>query len=556
MHIPKQRTVSLTLFSLLASLLLAACGDATATQPAAATTSAAAGATTAAQGAATTAAAATGPATELNLLIYPASTESGSPPADWFAYQVMKDKIGVNVKLNLLPAGADGDVKLSALAASNSLPDLMTFQSRNRSLFFKFVEQGLIAPVDTLIPMMPQRTKDRYSDPDLTKLVSVDGKPYGFQQSADSQLYKRYGLSIRQDWLDKLGLKAPTTLDEFMTVAKAFTEKDPDGNGKNDTYGFGATIISDGNNLGTYLDFIYGAYGEAGTWNLSDINNVHLNVKDPNYQKATAYLRKLVEGKVIDPDWATMKQDDFRSRWKQGKYGMWVEDFSALSSEPNYKAFDTTNPNGVVKFIAPPKGPDGKSAMTTFVKAGSQFYVVSKKAMDAGKFPAIAKLLEWSNTGEGYYILGFGKEGLNYKLDASGKVTGDGIDPKQHYLSKEQQPISQMKWMSYKGSQDELRARYAAYKTQTGKSIDPLEFYNTAFNFPNQDATPTQLIRPAANSADLGRYISEGLLQFALGQKPLDDASWKAYVQGLDGLNAGAWEASAKSDLQKAGFIK
>jgi putative aldouronate transport system substrate-binding protein len=42
---------------------------------------------------------------------------------------------------------------------------------------------------------------------------------------------------IRMDWLDKLGLKVPVTMDEFREVARAFTLKDPDGNGKNDTYG-------------------------------------------------------------------------------------------------------------------------------------------------------------------------------------------------------------------------------------------------------------------------------------------------------------------------------
>ncbi|MBJ8193936.1 sugar ABC transporter substrate-binding protein, partial [Bacillus cereus] len=34
------------------------------------------------------------------------------------------------------------------------------------------------------------------------------------------------------------GLKVPTTLDELYEVARAFTEDDPDGNGKNDTTGF------------------------------------------------------------------------------------------------------------------------------------------------------------------------------------------------------------------------------------------------------------------------------------------------------------------------------
>jgi putative aldouronate transport system substrate-binding protein len=549
----KRRGTALLLVFLVAAWLLSACGDNTATQSAG--QSPAAQGTTAQSGGAP-AASSNGSLTDLNILIYPASTESGSPPADWAGYQAIKDKVGVNLKLNLLPAGQDGDVKLSALAASNSLPDLMTFESRNRSLFYKFVDQGLIAPVETLLPQMPNRTKERYSDPDLAKLVTVNGKLYGLQPTADAQLYKRYGIAIRQDWLDKLGLQAPTTLDEFMNVAKAFTEKDPDGNGKNDTYGLGGYILSDGTSIGTYLDFIYGAFGEAGTWNLSDLSNPHLNVRDPNYQKATDYMRKLVEAKVLDPDWTTLKGDDFRSRWKQGKYGMFVEDFSALSSEANYKAFDTNFPNGVIKYIAPPKGPEGKSAMTTFVKAGTQFYAISKKAMDSGKFQAIAKLLEWANSGEGYYLLGFGKEGVNYKLDSQGKVSGEGIDPKLHYLSKDQQANYQMKWMAYKGSQDELRARYAAYKTQAGRTMDPLEFYNTAFNLPNSDATPVQVIRPAANSADVGRYISEGLLQFVLGQRPLDDQNWKAYVQGMDALGVSQWEASAKQDLQKAGFSK
>ena len=42
---------------------------------------------------------------------------------------------------------------------------------------------------------------------------------------------------IRKDWLAKLGLKEPQTVDDLYTIAKAFTEQDPDGNGKKDTYG-------------------------------------------------------------------------------------------------------------------------------------------------------------------------------------------------------------------------------------------------------------------------------------------------------------------------------
>jgi putative aldouronate transport system substrate-binding protein len=47
----------------------------------------------------------------------------------------------------------------------------------------------------------------------------------------------RAAVMFRQDWLDKLGLKAPGNYRGFVQVAKAFTEQDPDGNGQNDTYG-------------------------------------------------------------------------------------------------------------------------------------------------------------------------------------------------------------------------------------------------------------------------------------------------------------------------------
>src|SRR5690606_40530230 len=42
---------------------------------------------------------------------------------------------------------------------------------------------------------------------------------------------------IRTDWLDNLGLEAPRTIDDLLKISKAFTTKDPDQNGEDDTYG-------------------------------------------------------------------------------------------------------------------------------------------------------------------------------------------------------------------------------------------------------------------------------------------------------------------------------
>ena len=193
-------------------------------------------------------------------------TEAGPPPDDWVAYDIMKEDAKVNLKLVLLPSTqSDQDAKINAAGASNSLPDIF-FVSRD--VLYKLVQAGLVAKVDDLLPLMPVRTQGHYADADRNKLATFDGAMYGLPDPG--ALPQTDALVIRQDWLDKLSLTSPKTLDEFMTVAKAFTFDDPDGNGKQDTYGFCAFIDGSGitqAGLGPRFDFIYGAYGVPGVWN-------------------------------------------------------------------------------------------------------------------------------------------------------------------------------------------------------------------------------------------------------------------------------------------------
>lgn len=60
-------------------------------------------------------------------------------------------------------------------------------------------------------------------------------------------------LWIRQDWLDRLGLKPPKTVDDLEAIAKAFVENDPDGNSKRDTIGLASST-------GLYNDFNNSAF--------------------------------------------------------------------------------------------------------------------------------------------------------------------------------------------------------------------------------------------------------------------------------------------------------
>lgn len=57
------------------------------------------------------------------------------------------------------------------------------------------------------------------------------GIPYNRHDGFNQVVY------INKEWLETLKLDIPRTIDDFYKVMKAFTEQDPDRNGKNDTFG-------------------------------------------------------------------------------------------------------------------------------------------------------------------------------------------------------------------------------------------------------------------------------------------------------------------------------
>ncbi|HOG45539.1 MAG TPA: extracellular solute-binding protein [Anaerolineae bacterium] len=493
---------------------------------------------------------------DIELWAIPTSSQAPAPPDDWVGFKVIREKLNINLKYVPIPQGADGETKVNAAAAANALPDLFQAYSTTleRNKLLDLHKQGLIAPVDDLIKLMPTRVKTHYSDPTATSLVIFDGKQMGFVEVPN--LPRREGLVIRKDWVDKLGLKMPTTIDELFTVAKAFTEQDPDGNGQNDTYGLGGFF--DGSwGAGARFAFFFGAYGLPDIWNW-DLNNFGLSVRSSDYYKALAEFRRWNEAKVIDPDWATINRDEFRIRWPQGRYGIMWEDFAALSMAANYPKFDKNFPEGEWVPLPAPKGPDGKAFYGAYGSIGNIF-AVSKKAADAGKGPAIAALLEWMATPEGYYLCGFGQEGINYTLDSDGVVTTAGLpDATKAWTHESMARYTQMRnQLVFVNDPKEVAARYPAHKSINGRTIVPMSFYNFFSTQPWVNSRPQQLILKASNHADLQRFYNENIQGFALGTRPLNEQTWAEFLGTLDSsLNAKKWEEDTRVILKDAGIVK
>lgn len=480
-------------------------------------------------------------------------TEAGPPPDDWVAYDIIRDELGINLTYTIVPPGEDGEAKLNAAAAANNLPDLFQMVSSTgdtRGALYRYANLGLLAPVDDMMPLMPQRTDLHYNDPLALSLSTFVGQQFGLPEPPP--IPKREGLLIRKDWLDNLGLETPTTVEALYEVAVAFTEQDPDGNGQDDTYGIGGFI--NGQGLGNRFDWIFGGWGVPGVWNFTDAESFGMNVYEEQYPEALAYMKSLVDAGVIDPDWPTLSRDEFRARWKQGQFGIMWEDFAALTNKSNYTPFDENYPEAEWIPLPALTGPNGDAAYGVYTGRG-QIFAVSQAAADAGKQEAIARLLEWMAT-DGYWLLGFGEEGINYVIDANGDISIEGLDPVEAYTAPERQPFTQMRnQLVFYNSPTEIRARYPTYEMINGRTMYPMDFLNFFQEQPWVDGRGIQVILPPDNAADFDRYYSEGLIQFVLGQKALNEANWATFLTGLDSLGAQEYIQSAKASLIDARLL-
>lgn len=494
-----------------------------------------------------------------------AVTEAGPPPADWVAYKIIREKLGINLIATMLPSSENDQLqKINAAGAARSLPDI--FMCGDQA-FQNLVKQRLVAEVDDMYAMMPNRTKLLYDKDsrDKSSEIGPDGKLHSYGLAQPGTIVRNEGVIIREDWLKHLGLKVPKTTAEYVEVMKAFTTRDPDGNGKADTYGFGAFLetkpISLG--LGVRFDPLFGAYGVAGTWNLTR-RAAGLNIKKPEYFDAMTYVKGIVDAKVIDPNWLAYKKDDFRAAWKQGRFGIFREQNMALHGESNYTPFDNNFPNGDLVVIDPPVGPKGLSSAGAYEQSYRTFCLAAQTANDklkingkmVSKKEKIAQLLEWMSSDEGYYLLGYGVEGVNYVKGPNGAPTEAGLpDPKKGWGKSSMQPLTQLRNMVYYNGDAELETRYGSYTTAKSKKVlSPLKTLRTMQSKPWTACNGvSKLDQP---TADVERFYNQGISEFMTGKRQLTKENWNAWLAEFDKNGGKAWEDACLKIAREANLLK
>mgnify|MGYP000046404202 CR=1 FL=1 len=323
---------------------------------------------------------------------------------DYNTYPVSKfleEKTGYKVEYEMMPADKPED-KLNLVVAAAEPYDLITTvgSSSWKALYSDYAKKGALLEVTPLIEKYGPNVKAAIPQANFDA-AKVDGKVFAvptktLETSASSLL-------IRTDWLDKVGMKMPATLDEFVAVLKAFKEKDPGGNGADKNIALSARADTPS------IPNIIGAFGMPNDWN--DIGGKLVpKPLDPAFKEYVAFMTDLYKQGLLDKEFATNKDAIMKEKFTSGRAGAIPLNWSDIPTITD--ALQKNKPEAKIAYVPALKGKDGKFGLSAATGFDRITYIPK-----ASKNPEHA--MKWMNAKlekDTFKELAIGKEGVHHTV--------------------------------------------------------------------------------------------------------------------------------------------
>ena len=247
----------------------------------------------------------------------------------WTRYYLDEENIKVEYRWTQ-PTSEAYEQRVDLSLTTGDLPDFMRLTATQ---YEDALAAGLLADLTEVY--------ETYASPALKERMTLtgdgpinagtsDGKLYALVQETDNHTNYPGILFIRKDWREAVDMEAPTTVDELIELARAFSEQDPDGNGADDTYGL---MVDQYVGL-RYLMNCMGAY--QGCWlDMGDGTYEYSSIQ-PEMRSALETLHTMYADGLLKTDFLTST-----SNWadvNSGKAGMFINSYtSPLSLMDGYE---------------------------------------------------------------------------------------------------------------------------------------------------------------------------------------------------------------------------
>jgi putative aldouronate transport system substrate-binding protein len=454
----------------------------------------------------------------------------------------LEEKTNIHLEWEVVPSKSAQE-KLNLVLASADYPDIIMGFGVTPTQQMIFGEQGVFLPLNQMIDTYSVDFKKALEKFPLVKesITDTRGNIYAlptvndcFQCSMSQKMY------IYKPWLDKLGLKMPTTTDEFYEVLKAFKEKDPNGNGKADEIPLAGAPAPSGSDLALFMMNAFTPYNKSGL--ILNNGKIEAAFTKPEWKDGLQYLQKLYAEKLISPQSFTQDTNQLKQMAEN-------PDIAVLGAASANNVSVITQISGKsgrwLEYVTVPplKGPKGVqvAALNPF-NAGVGQFIITK----ANKNPEAAfRLADYLYSEEATFPSVNGVEGKQWKKASATDIGLDGKPAKwvelipfgqvqndfwaqsgvfffddTIRLSKAADPKTpNLAYILYK----ETKEKYDPYKQKVDTVVPPLYL------------TTEQASEMADLSKTITDYGNQMFVRFVTGDVNLEKG-WADYLKQLDSM--------------------
>lgn len=478
----------------------------------------------------------------------------------------LEDKLGINIEFTMLPVdAADTRTKIALMATNGEdMPDVFVVDGHlTNEMILAYGDAGLFMELDNYITD-PEKMPNYCAIPDddraimTTASTQANGHVYSLSAyEPETWNMTPFRMFINNSWLEKLGLKVPTTTEELKQVLIAFRDGDPNGNGQKDEIGvYGQSTGTYGQNIVAALinSFLY--------WNNNQLNcglalgadgSVMAPYTTEEWRDAMRYLNDLYNEGVLSADTFTDDNNTYKAVLNAETQIVGLTSSGSLSSWP---AVATNEAFAQLKLIAPLTGPKGVN-YTPFLEQWP-----GQEAMICAYTDKVDLALAFCDeffSFETSMIERFGEEGVDWSRDPamlegqSNAYVAVGLTDKVSYLVTSTfwaDNNQKQTWRNHGPRYMSIGNFLQVYDYSTGKMFDPedptqlngkcYEMYY--FNRPEKllpqlkfTAEETEMLTDSI--INVPNFVSQAIAEFTTGTRNInDDGAWNQYLSQLDSM--------------------
>ncbi len=391
--------------------------------------------------------------------------------------------------------------RLNLAVASGDMADITMNSGPGDGNVVQWVTEGIFMPLDDLIANAPN-IQSRVPDEVMQHMVAPDGKTYWIPRL----WVMPHTFLIRDDWLERYGVDAPETLEEFYDAGIRIRDGLRD-DGREDAYAYG------GFGFMFWSRWISAAFDlPINQYKMID-GELRYTSTVPEARQWVEYVKRLYEDGIMDPEFLVLNPSQGRERLYQGRIGMAgmrIDDVGRANS-----IFESAGLEARVSAYPPPRsagGVGGYTFNTPLNDDGVGYWMTASIPARSRNAEAAMRLMDFMISEEGT-ILGFwGREDIEHRRTTDGRFEWlVGVDERERLGLP-------------------LYVNFLTGEPRYGEALDDPwspeadEIYRVIADSLYRDfiVIPPTNERIRELQADLGTFVEENLVNFVTGARPIE----------------------------------